>query len=447
VSTISDKTPADVVEPAAEAALEAPAAEATLEAPAADATLEKPMPNGAAPAAPIEARPTAVLAPLRPAVSVPSDFLFGEVRAIPLPAPLAPALGPLANFTGNFAGSGFNTIFRPDNSTTPTPFPKPVSGQPDNVLELNLTHETLSFSSSLGSVPNRGMVQADAFLNGVPYLQSISDVTTGRSIGIHFEPGLWVIVPPTSDPAEGSTLVRMASIPHGTTINAQGTFVSHAGPPTIPPVDITPFVEGSPGFLIPFPSQTASNNDTPRIPQDLTSFIAAGTITQAILTDPNTVLRNAITGLDITETITISVSTAPSLPLFGGGSDNIAFLWGNAGAVTAPHPAGQNAQTLQMTATFWIETVKRTILVPIFREGQPPLTLKPTPNHPNEPLPEFTVRPPFPLPRPRPITITFTQIQYSQKVLLNFNGLTWPHVSVATLVPAGPLSVPPTVWG
>ena len=25
------------------------------------------------------------------------------------------------------------------------------------------------------------------------------------------------------------------------------------------------------------------------------------------------------------------------------------------------------------------------------------------------------------------------QLQYSQKVLLNFNGLSWPHVSVATL--------------
>jgi hypothetical protein len=26
------------------------------------------------------------------------------------------------------------------------------------------------------------------------------------------------------------------------------------------------------------------------------------------------------------------------------------------------------------------------------------------------------------------------QLQYSQRVLLNFNGLSWPHVSVATLL-------------
>ena len=30
----------------------------------------------------------------------------------------------------------------------------------------------------LGSVPNRGREQADIFLNGVPYLQSISDAQT-----------------------------------------------------------------------------------------------------------------------------------------------------------------------------------------------------------------------------------------------------------------------------
>jgi hypothetical protein len=47
--------------------------------------------------------------------------------------------------------------------------PVPVS---DNILELNLTSESLSFSPSLGAVPNRGSnPQGDIFLNGVPYLQ------------------------------------------------------------------------------------------------------------------------------------------------------------------------------------------------------------------------------------------------------------------------------------
>ena len=47
---------------------------------------------------------------------------------------------------------------------------------------------------------------------------------------------------------------------------------------------------------------------------------------------------------------------------------------------------------------------------------------------------------------PREITVQFTQIQYTQTVLLNFAGLTWPHVSVNTLVPADDIIVPPSVW-
>ena len=52
----------------------------------------------------------------------------------------------------------------------------------------------------------------------------------------------------------------------------------------------------------------------------------------------------------------------------------------------------------------------------------------------------------FAYPEPRYITVQTTQIQYSQQVFLNFKGLTWPHVSVATLVPSNPIPVPPTVW-
>ena len=209
----------------------------------------------------------------------------------------------------------------------------------ENVLELNLTTETLKFSDPLGNVPNRGLqVQNDIFLNSVPYVQAINDVTnpaTGRAdgpaTGIHFEPGLWVHVPATKNvPVLGESLVRMASIPHGTTINAQtANIVTIPGPPTILPVSITPFVIGSsPPNLIPFGSQIAANGDTPRIPQDLTLFIAAGTITQAILDDPNTVLREAIAGQKITQTIVFTVGTPPDLLAFGGGTDNIAFLEG-----------------------------------------------------------------------------------------------------------------------
>ena len=204
------------------------------------------------------------------AISLPGGFHFGQVSSLApksadQPA-AAPSLGPLAAFRGNWEGHGFNTIFRPDSTQSPTKLPVPVTGS-DNVLELNLTSESLAFSPSLGSVPNRGMVQGDIFLNGVPYLQTISDVTVpSQEVGIHVEPGLWMIVPSTTDPAEGKTLVRMASIPHGTTIVAQGTSSVINGPPNIPAVDITPFVTPA-GPRIEFPSQTATNEGTPAFPR------------------------------------------------------------------------------------------------------------------------------------------------------------------------------------
>ncbi|HYL39315.1 MAG TPA: heme-binding protein [Bryobacteraceae bacterium] len=378
----------------------------------------------------------------RASIKLPSDFKFREVRphhGVAVPA-APPPLGPLAAFAGDWVGNGFNTIFRPNNTATPTPLPVPVTS--DNILELNLTSENLSFSPSLGSVPNRGTTpQGDIFLNGVPYLQTINDITIDEeSVGIHVEPGIWIHVPATTVPPGGETVVRMASIPHGTTIEAQGNFASVAGPPTIRPVDITPFQTGNPANRIKFPSQTASDPRTARIPQDLSSFIAAGTITQAILDDPNTLLRNHISNQKITKTIALIISTAPNPAPFGGGVDNIAFLLGQA-AATAP-----NAQASQMAAIFWIETVEEVIRVPPFKVGQPPLAIKAKPSVPGQRVPTFSVTPPLDLEAPREITVNFTQIQYTQTVLLNFKGLAWPHVSVNTLVPADEIVVPRSAW-
>lgn len=396
-------------------------------------------------------------------ISLPSDFKIDEITPTRRGAtPALPPLGVLSNFTGAFAGAGFNMIFRPNGAApTTTTFPNAVTPQPptppsENVLELNLTKETLSFSSSLGNVPNRGLgsapnLQADIFLNGVPYVQSISDVTNpdtgkgdGPPVAIHFEPGLWMHIPATTNtPVLASSLVRMASIPHGTTINAQclEPTTSIKGPPTIPPVSITPFLIGtSPPHLVLFASQTASDQDTPRIPQDLTKFIAAGTITQAILNDPNSVLRDAIAGQTITNTILFTVSTSPPPPEFGGGTDNIAFLLGNQ-AATIP-----NADAVKMTATFWIETVEHKIVVPIFKAGDPPLKVAAPTIKAAQPVPIFSVEPPREIPEPITITVTSTQIQYSQVVFLNFAGLTWPHVSVATLVPSDVIPIPPSAW-
>ena len=168
-----------------------------------------------------------------------------------------------------------------------------------------------------------------------------------------------------ADPDLKATLVRMASIPHGTTINAQCLAPNpkqpNPGPPpfdnlsVIPAVDITPFFITT-GKRLRFASQEASATNTPRLPQDLTNFIAAGTITQDILNNPNLVLRNAIKGQNITETFVFKVSTIPEGPVLGGGVANIAFLQGSSAGVGIQ--SGPNAVAGSMDATFWIETVQ-----------------------------------------------------------------------------------------
>ena len=65
----------------------------------------------------------------------------------------------------------------------------------------------------------------------------------------------------------------------------------------------------------------------------------------------------------------------------GGGTANTAFLKGGT--------KGPNAVTARAGSTFWLETLQ------------------------GDTAP--------------------SQLQYSQLVLLNFNGLSWPHVTVATL--------------
>jgi hypothetical protein len=414
----------------------------------------------------IKAVPSIEVAKETSTISTPIGFEFGAVPPIlhsgklpaPPPAPPPSPLGPLAAFVGEWIGTGFNTIFRPDSSTTPTPMPGPITttDPADNVLELNLTTESLTFSQALGVVPNRGFsAQADISLDGVPYLQAINDVTAvdrndpnSKPVGIHVEPGLWMAVPSTTSPQEPPTLVRMGSIPHGTTIQAQGTSSVNNGPPNIPAVDITPFFRGQPANKIPFQNQDASNQGTRRIPQILT-VAPFNQLTipqwQARITDPNSVLRDAIAGQTIQATTTISITTAsspnppPTTPTFGGGTDNIAFLEGDAAGNNA------NANTIQMTATFWIEEVEHRIVIPVFPLGKEPVLLRPIDPGPHSPTFHLPP-PPKPTTEERIITVISTQIQYSQTVLLNFGPLSWPHVSVATLTPKHALHLPPSIW-
>jgi hypothetical protein len=379
--------------------------------------------------------------------SVVTSFGFGEVPSLPAAAGFAAAAPPdpplqaLRDFTGTFRGKGFNTIFRPNSADTPTRLPDSPGFSSINILELNLTDETLSFSPPLGLVPNRGEVQGDIFLNGVPYLQVITDITNPavRSPRIHVEPGLWMAVPRTTAPHEPGTVVRMASIPHGTTISAQGGSSLVTGQLVIPPIDIMPVTPNGPQDH--FDALCATKKGTPRIPQDLTSYIAAGTITQAMLNDPATFIRNHSQHQKITSITKLTANTQPGHPLFGGGVTNIAFLQGDADGINQP-----NARVSQMESTFYIETVEFSIQVPVFQPGQPPLVIAAEASAAGAPVPGFLINPPVAVTAPRTIKAVATQIQYTQRVILNFNNTTWPHASVATLVPSEPVPVPASAW-
>jgi hypothetical protein len=100
-----------------------------------------------------------------------------------------------------------------------------------------------------------------------------------------------------------------------------------------------------------------------------------------------------------------------------------------------------------VSALFWIETVQYTLQIPIFAPGQGPIVVEPDGPRPfGRPVPRFNVDPPIPVPAPRTLTVTATQIQYTQTVNLIFKNLSWPHVSVARLVPADPVNIPASAW-
>ncbi len=138
-------------------------------------------------------------------------------------------LGPLRELVRDLGRPGFNLIARPD-----------FHDKANLYLQLNQTHETLTITPIGSAIPNRGFGQDDIELFGLSYLQKIHDHHTGGAL--HLEPGLWITQPCTTYPPEypppnGRIIARMASIPHGNAVLAQGNATSFTGAPTMPPRD------------------------------------------------------------------------------------------------------------------------------------------------------------------------------------------------------------------
>lgn len=276
-------------------------------------------------------------------------------------------LGPLGNLPGNWTGHGFNLIPRPD-----------FHGNNDIFLELNPTDERLRFSTIGGPIPNRGSEMDDIELFGLHYLQQINDRSTGGAI--HLEPGVWLRVPATTKPHEPETVVRLATIPHGNAVMVQGTSAQLTGRPAFGHANTVPFPVGTtepgPGAANSFPEYDLSH------PNQFRTTPTPAHVTQAAVTNPNSVLAAATASQTIVSTTELHVSTVknPAKHTLGG-AENIPFL-------------RTNADVSHVSAKFWIETVQ------------------------------------FPAPH---ANRHFLQLQYTQTVFLNFLGLSWPHVSVATL--------------
>jgi hypothetical protein len=282
-------------------------------------------------------------------------------RGVPERALLAIQLGPLNDLPGRWHGAGFNLIARPH------------FGQgPDRFIELNLTRETLEFTTIGSPIPNRGSDQTDINLRGVTYLQQISDAKTNGAL--HIEPGIWLHIPATTAPKKPESVSRLATIPHGDALCAVGGIAHASGKPKIEPVNTVPFGEGekapAPGTANEFPEYDLSKPTKFRTDPSL-----LGDISQDMVNDPTVALRHALHGQNIVETTTLSVTSHKDK---GGGVENIPFVT-------------ENANASFISAIFWIERV----------------------DGPNG---------------------TFLQLQYVQTVLLDFKGLHWPHVSVATLL-------------
>lgn len=266
-------------------------------------------------------------------------------------------LGPLRNLPGTWVGRGFNVISRPDFH----------NGKPF-FLQLNETRETLTFEAVGAPIPNRGSKQDDIIYNGVNYLQRVSDMQTGGAL--HLEPGFWLHLPPTAVPAnKDATVVRLATIPHGDSLLAQGgplrgpdDFTSPNGRPRIDDVDATPLRQGTTTKL------------TGRYLDQFTQAVLPPGIPAGSALNPNLLLKQAIQGQDIVETIVLIVDTANA-----GGITNVPFVVENANAVS-------------LSAIFWIERI-------LGRSGY-----------------------------------EYLQLQYTQTVMLRFDDIDWPHISVATLV-------------
>ncbi|KAI0177349.1 hypothetical protein BJ166DRAFT_585466 [Pestalotiopsis sp. NC0098] len=125
------------------------------------------------------------------------------------------------------------------------------------------------------------------------------------------------------------------------------------------------------------------------------------------------VFRNALNKLDVLETIAFKVDTQPSDGLPGSESSRSFYK-----------------------ASYWVELVNYPVTVPVLPPFGKIENLAAVRPNATAPTPVFTVRAgPGGNKANMKIMVTGNQIQASQTVLLDFGSLSWPHISVSTVIP------------
>lgn len=297
-----------------------------------------------------------------------------------------PTLGPLTNLQGDWTGTGFNILSLPNNYK--------VNPTAKFRLMFNATIENTEFTPISAPIPDRGNTQNDIFFLGLTYLQKVSDAKTLE--GIHIEPGIFLYLPSNRYQIM-PTVVRLATIPHGDAVLAQGEFLTAVGGPQFAIADTTPFMLDSEGRRV--------NDTSDAYMAPFKTAIAPPGIPPKAIMNPNLVLQqfndNLIaSGKKIVSTTAFQVNATP----VGGIADVPPFvpiLGYNGGIVNIPFVV-KNADANSMSAIFWINTVEN-------QDGS-----------------------------------QFLVLQYSQTVILDFPvpgpdgttmlNLKWPHIAVASLL-------------
>lgn len=186
--------------------------------------------------------------------------------------------------------------------------------------------ETLVINAVPATTPNRG-IYTIANLPTLQYATTIMNITDPNAPSLmHVECGFWELVDPTAN--DTYDIFRLATIPHGDSVEAMGKSSKFPGPPKIDPT-----LSGLPTGALP---TTAGYTDTYLFPFKYPKFNPAS---------PNKTLIEYLAnqeknGLKVTETVELTVSTLNN----AGGMNNIASLQ-------------DNANPTQFDATFWLETL------------------------------------------------------------------------------------------